>query len=209
MIAATEMQRRMEYKEFAEVTQRCELTAAIEYLAQELKYKFLTEYRDATPHPITAVEIVLDSFTYTFDDYGQSCFELADDGKPIDGRLIAAFGTSKPDMGMREVSRLRSWIGATERYLGRGQDKGHFIAHTIGGRVDGFEINLFSQLRHINRGWSAQGKIYRQMERYCAGNPGTFCFSRPFYSDQTCRPTALEFGILLPEKTLWVEQFDN
>ena len=52
----------------------------------------------------------------------------------------------------------------------------HFIAHSIGG---GLDANPFSQERCLNRGWSPQGKIYRQMETYCYEQPGTFCFSRP------------------------------
>ncbi|MBS1874010.1 MAG: hypothetical protein JSU00_12415 [Acidobacteria bacterium] len=130
------------------------------------------------------MKMVLNTSTYVFDTYGQQhCLEPGDDGLPIDGRLVAAFGTTKPPIGKRESARLRSWIGATERFLGSGRDKGHFVAHSIGGRIDGFEINIFSQQRHVSRGWSEQGQMYRQMERYCAANPGTFCFTRPFYKD--------------------------
>ena len=44
------------------------------------------------------------------------------------------------------------------------RDKGHFIAHAIGG---GLDMNIFSQARDLNRGISEQGKVYRLMERYC------------------------------------------
>jgi len=50
---------------------------------------------------------------------------------------------------------------------------------------------------------------YREMERYCANHPGTFFFSRLIYADQTARPAEIEFGILMPDGTLWVEVFDN
>ena len=36
--------------------------------------------------------------------------------------------------------------------------------------------NLFPQLRSLNRGWSKEGKLYREMETYVAANPGTMFF---------------------------------
>lgn len=200
----------MTYDDFLAGSADLELARIIEYLSSELKYKWLGEYQEMTPHPIEVVETVLESFTYVFDLYGQmQSPESPDEGEPTDGRLVAAFGTSKPPTYDRESSRLRGWIGPTGAMLGSERDKGHFIAHTIGGHIDRFEINLFSQLRHINRGWSERGKVYRRMEEFCATNPGTFCFSRPFYEGLTCRPQRLEFGLLRPDKTLWVEEFQN
>jgi hypothetical protein len=42
------------------------------------------------------------------------------------------------------------------------------FSRALGGRVDGLEINLFSQARALNRGWSAEGKLFRRMEQHCA-----------------------------------------
>jgi hypothetical protein len=75
--------------------------------------------------------------------------------------------------------------------------------------VYGLEINLFSQARALNRGWSAEGKLFRKMEQYCAAHPGTFCYFGPRYNDQLSCPASLEFGVLLPERRLWVEEFQN
>ena len=80
------------------------------------------------------------------------------------------------------------------------------MARSIGG---GLDVNVFLQERNLNRGWSPQGKVYRQMERYCAEQPGTFCFSRPIYTDGSSIPRWLEFGLLRTDRTLWVEVFDN
>ena len=93
--------------------------------------------------------------------------------------------------------------------FGPGWDKGHFIAHSIGGAVDGLEANVFVQRRDLNRGWSVAGKRFRQMEQYCVLNPGTLCFSRPLYADQTAKPAFVEFGVLKRGGELWVESFDN
>lgn len=53
------------------------------------------------------------------------------------------------------------------------------------------------------------GKIYRQMERYCAEHPGTFCFNRALYNDNSNRPFAIEFGLLKQDLSLWVQRFEN
>jgi hypothetical protein len=101
----------------------------------------------------------------------------------------------------RDASRLRGFPGSD----GRG-DRGHLVAHGAGG---GLDINVFHQDAYLNRGWSPPGKRYREMERYCAANEGTFFFSRLIYADETARPVEIEFGILMPDISFWVEVFDN
>jgi hypothetical protein len=86
------------------------------------------------------------------------------------------------------------------------RDKGHFIAHSIGG---GLDMNVFLQDRALNRGFSEAGKLYRDMESYCRLNPGTFCFSRPIYADTTSVPRWLEFGLVKEDGSIWVEVFEN
>jgi hypothetical protein len=115
-------------------------------------------------------------------------------------------GTSARAEERRDASRSRGWVGATEEFLGTERDKGHFKAHCIGG---GLDVNVFSQDRLPNRGWSSQGKRYRQMENYCYKQPRTFCFSHPIYADGSSIPRWLEFGLLMTDETLWVEVFEN
>src|SRR6267154_6075918 len=110
---------------------------------------------------------------------------------------------------MNGASSSQFQVGATETTFGRDWDKGHFIAHSIGGAVDRAEANVFVQLRALNRGWSEAGKRFREMEAYCEANPGTFCFNRPIYDDQTARPAFFEFGLVKREGRLWVECFSN
>lgn len=71
---------------------------------------------------------------------------------------------------------MGGWVGATEKYLGPGRDKGRVFGRAFGGLVDGLEINLFFQVRALNRGWSEEGKLFRQMEQHCAAHPGTLCY---------------------------------
>lgn len=75
--------------------------------------------------------------------------------------------------------------------------------------MDGWELNVFVQRRELNRRWSEAGKRFREMEKYCVSNPGTFCFSRPVYVDPTAKPAFVEFGRLKSDGKLWVEFFDN
>ena len=127
----------------------------------------------------------------------------------VEDRLVGVLGLSAPQIRVRDDYRLKGWVGPTEKMYGREYDKGHFIAHSIGGAVDRAEMNVFVQRRDLNRGWSSEGKRYRQMEKYCVLNPGVFCFSRPLYEDITSKPASLEFGILKSSGEFWVEHFDN
>jgi hypothetical protein len=118
-------------------------------------------------------------------------------------RVIGVFGTSSRAES-RNVRRVR--IELCEELEGTQRDDGHFMARSIGG---GLDLNLFSQNRLLNRGWSSEGKIYRRMEKYCREQEGTFCFSRPMYADGSNVPQWLEFGVLKGDETLWIEVFDN
>lgn len=127
----------------------------------------------------------------------------------IEARLVAVSGCSAPQKRKRDDYRLKGWVGATERTFGSGWDKGHFIAHSIGGAVDQAEVNVFVQRRDLNRGWSTAGKRYREMEKYCELNRGAFCFSRPVYHDQMAKPALIEFGVFRGSREFWVECFEN
>ena len=122
----------------------------------------------------------------------------------IADRVIGVFGMSSRAQECR--NRRRTKVELSEELEGTQRDDGHFMARSIGG---GLDVNLFSQDRLLNRGWSSQGKIYRRMEKYCREQEGTFCFSRPIYSDGSHVPRWLEFGVLKNDESLWVEVFDN
>jgi hypothetical protein len=167
-------------------------------------------FRLMTPGPTEVLRFRRGTFEYMYDDYvpEETSTTVPNDlGK--EARLAAAFGISQPSESARDDYRLRGWVGATEKIFGKEWDKGHFIAHSIGGAVDGSEANVFVQRRDLNRGWSQEGIRYCEMERYCRLNPGTFCFSCPLYVDQTAKPAFIEFGVLKTDRELWVECFDN
>lgn len=163
-------------------------------------------YGKMTPWPATLLCFGHGTFTYVYDDFGATA-----DCPMVEARLVVAYGRAAPHATSRthEDQRLRRWVGPTNTFLGRRWDKGHFVAHSIGGRVDGWEVNVFDQLRSVNRGWSDEGKRYRSMEDHCAKNAGTFCFSRPIYENWGARPAAVEFGYRAGEGVLVVERFGN
>ena len=182
----------------------------IAYWVEQLPYLCRDEYLASTLRPTEILRFRQGSFEYVVDHYtalehrGEVPYSAWDED-----RLVVASGRSAPQRRRRDDARLRGWVGPTNKAFGTAWDKGHFIAHSLGGAVDGVEANVFVQRRDFNRGWSPAGKRYREMEKYCAAFPSTFCFSRPLYSDGTARPAFLDFGVLTAEGRLWVERFDN
>jgi hypothetical protein len=177
------------------------------FLRKDLPSRWCELYTLAVARPTNIVRLQQRTFEYLYDRYSglEAMGEVPYD-QTVEDRVIAVFGTSADPEEAQAGRQSRSWIGEQNEILGANRDKGHFIARCIGG---GFHLNVFSQDRHLNRGWSSQGKTYREMERHCQGRPGTFCFSRPIYTDGSSVPRWIEFGILKDDESLWVEVFDN
>lgn len=177
------------------------------YLRKYLPVDWRKLYASAVGRPTNIVRFPSGTFEYIFDIYSdlEAAGQVAFD-QTVEDRVVAVFGISVPPCEPRAGRRMRGWLGETGELVSATRDKGHFIARCIGG---GLDLNVFSQDRKLNRGWSSQGKTYREMERYCQEHPGTFCFSRPVYRDTSSVPRWLEFGVLKDDETLWVEVFDN
>lgn len=109
-------------------------------------------------------------------------------------RVICFFCISQPTKDARDKKRQAGFIPGFTSYY-HGKDRGHFLSHCQGG---GMDVNFFPQKKEINRGWSAAGKIYRKMERFCSKNHGIICFSRPLYeaNNITWDPEQIEYGII-------------
>lgn len=198
------------YRSLLEEIGDCSVKEMIAFLSEELPFLWYEAYKQMASHKTNVVRLQHGTFEYIYDDYAslEASGSVQYDPK-AEARLVAALGHSEPRKTGRDDYRLKGWIGPTEKMFGHCWDKGHFIAHSIGGSVDRQEVNVFVQRRDLNRGWSPQGKRFRKMEKYCVLNPGTFCFSRPLYDDQTARPSFIEFGILKKNGELWMECFDN
>jgi len=185
----------------------------IPWLRDELAQSWFEHYGSVmTTRKIKVYRIAFKTFEYIIDDWQH--LEAYGEVTPTsteESRLVAAFGTSNPptEIRKRHDRRLRGWVGPTEKVFGKEWDKGHYIGHEIGGEIEQCEMNVFPQNRRFNRGWSDAGKRYRLMEEFCADNPGTLCFSRPIFYTGMARPCLIEFGLLRPDNTWWIEQFDN
>jgi hypothetical protein len=121
-------------------------------------------------------------------------------------RVVAAWGTSRREPARtRDAARMRGFLRGVWAQRFGGADRGHFFAHTMGG---GLDINLFPQAKRVNR-----GGLWRKMESFCALNPGTFCFVRPIYADESWRPRQLEYGIFKIRSNapveFWGHVFEN
>ena len=203
----------MNRQEYEAILERARNEAGADFVgafARELVQEWRDIYEAMSQRVTNIVRFQCGTFEYIYDDYAS----LETTGRvPYDpvteARLVAVSGYSAVQGKSRDDFRLKGWSGANETTIGRQWDKGHFIAHSIGGAVDRAEVNVFVQLRALNRGWSKEGKLYREMEGYCEAHPGTFCFSRPTYEDQTARPAFIEFGLVKQDGSLWVERFSN
>jgi hypothetical protein len=161
-------------------------------LAEALPDLWCESYAEMSSGPVAIVEITLDSYRFLFDQTRE--------------RVVVAYGLSAPNPEARDSSRMQGWLGKiSDRFHGRG-DKGHIMSHRQGG---GLDINLFPQRADVNRGRSAEGKVYRALERYCATHPDTFCFSRLLYPDQGWVPDEIEYGVLKGARQFHVERFTN
>ncbi len=117
-------------------------------------------------------------------------------------RVICSFGKTRPTDNRRDKKRQSGFIPGFTKYY-KNKDRGHFLSHCQGG---GMDINFFPQDKEINRGWNDAGKIYRQMERFCAKNSGVFCFARPLYHIENTGwiPQQIEYGIIVDRTCLAV-----
>jgi hypothetical protein len=127
-------------------------------------------------------------------------------------RVVLAYGVSVETTEKRDAPYLRDDPGDAAQVIAAlgadafEADRGHFLSHAAGGPL---HINIFPHRRELNRGWSAEGKRFRAMERHVADSPGTLYFHRPIYDDHRDIPLALEYGILGDGESWWIDRFQN
>lgn len=199
-----------EYKKLLIEVNQLSYEEVVTLLTKSLPFFWIEFYKKDNCRITDICIITHGTFEFIYDDIDSLIDrEIIPEDSKNASRIVAVFGRSSPKRKKRDDYRLRGWVGPTEKIYGKTWDKGHFIAHSIGGAVDQMELNVFKQKRELNRGWSSDGKLYRKMEEYCFKNPDIFCFSRPIYTNQSDKPSFLEFGLLKQNKELWVELFNN
>lgn len=163
--------------------------------------RWTAEYDAVTPWAPEIVEIELGTLLYLF-DAAPTLRETATGG---DDRVVVVWGRSSAPTTRRERGRLTGFIPVPGSWSGRGRDRGHLVAHALGGALD---LNLVPQSIALNRGRSEEGRRWRALEREAAASPGTPLFVRPIYADATWSPTEFEYG-LVRGGGLHVERFQN
>ena len=189
------------FDRIAAIAKNARAESRLKALGMSLKACSITEYAKAFPHHGEILQFQDHGFTYLFD--------LQD--SETDSRVVAVYGLSRPPAGKRDTSRQKGFVSTAKddpnRIFGNGlYDRGHFMAHSIGG---GMDVNFFPQNPPLNRGWSRTGKLYREMEKQVAANPNTFVFARPIYTDNTWVPAFLEYAVLESDGNFWSALFPN
>jgi hypothetical protein len=190
------------FAKFAARASRVNPSSKLLVLEWFLSSSSIAEYRNAFPRHGEILEFKDHGFTYLFDLYNSP------EG---DDRVIAVYGQSRIPSSNRDSSRQQGFCRSSKdnpkRTFGKGlYDKGHFMAHSIGG---GMDVNFFPQNPPLNRGQSDPGRQYREMELEVAATPGTFVFARPIYTNETWVPTYLEYAVLRSDGDFWSALFLN
>lgn len=167
-------------------------------LGDALRERWLAEYAEATPWPPQVDEIGLGELTYLFDS------APAMHGFDGDDRVVGVWGRATPAPEPRDRSRQRGFLPFPDRWSRAGFDRGHFVAHGLGG---GMDMNFFPQRADLNRGISAEGRRWRELEAIALRHRALL-FVRPLYDGPTWVPARLEFGVYADGR-LAAEMFDN
>lgn len=166
------------------------------YLRNHLPDHWRKSYISTAVRPTNIVRFPSGSFEYIFDIYSdlETAGEVAFD-QTVEDRVVAVFGMSVCPPEARAGSRIRGWLGETGEIVGATRDRGHFIAHCIGG---GLDLNVFSQ------GPQTQPRMVLPGENLSPDGkilPGT---SRHFLLFTACLPRHLKrpamAGIRAPER---------
>jgi hypothetical protein len=153
-----------------------------------------------------------DGYSAAFPDAELVTFTAVDIGFLFDhstnaeraSRTVAAWAHVRAAPSPRDRSR-QAGFPLPAALAEAGYERGHLIAHASGG---GLDANVFAQARHVNQGWSPDGRRYRQLERLAAANPGSPVFHRLIYGDETDVPDLNELTVIV-DGTAHHGTFDN
>ena len=177
-------------------------TRGADAFAREVVAQWIDRYRAATSWSPEVVEIALGSLVYLFDEAPSQC---ADGTQASDDRVVGVWGRAAAAPRPRDRARQRGFLPDSRHRSRTGFDRGHFVAHSLGG---GMNMNFFPQAADLNRGRSPAGRRWRQLERRAAARPGAMVFVRPVYDSDTWLPRWVDFGVVVGDE-LDVETFDN
>lgn len=163
--------------------------------------QWIDRYAASTPWSPDIVEIALGPMVYLFD---KAPSERAGPAA-ADARVIGVWGHPANATRPRDRARQQRFLPDSVRWSRAGRDRGHFIAHSLGG---GMDINFFPQAVNLNRGRTPEGSRWRQLERRAGAFAETLVLLRPIYDSASWVPRWLDFGVVVDDE-LDVETFDN
>jgi hypothetical protein len=176
-------------------------------LAETLPDLWRRAYRKMAQSPTNLRRFSDHGFELMFDHASQLVARgVLSEERMIEDRIVVAFGRSGNGVARHNGHGNGGLLGPCAQAFGGRFHSEHPMGRALGGGPD---IGLFPLRRDVAREWSADGRAYRAMERYCAERPGTFCFSRPIYTDRSWIPQAIEYGLLRDDGRLWVRLVDN
>lgn len=145
--------------------------------------EWIAGYREAVGAEREIREVTIGTYRYVFDAGGTG----------LDAeRVIGVYGVSTLPNAPADRNYMAGFPDV-KRAHSQKVEKGHVIAHSIGGTEMG--INLAPQSRLLNRG---KGSEWRAQEIYCQQNPGSFLFVRFEYVDASDEPYMATMGVLKP-----------
>jgi hypothetical protein len=172
------------------------------FVREFLVEAWIAAYRAMSTWTTEVLEIAQGELVFLFD--AAPTLHPVDDVH-ADDRVVAVWGRSRRAARRRDRNRLARFLPDPWSWSRVGLDRGHLVAHGAGG---GLDLNLFPQATSLNRGRSAEGRVWREMEKYAARHPGTSLFVRPIYTGPSWKPASLDYGLLVGAR-LWSERFVN
>ncbi len=160
------------------------------FVRGSLVNRWTADYKRVSGWDLALLEIAREELTYLFDAGPTLEGERRGEG---DDRLVAVWGCSRAPSSGRDRTRMAGFLPGRARWSDTRRDRGHFVAHAAGG---GLDLNLFPQAAGLNRGSTAQGRRWLELERYAARHPGTPLFVRPIYDGDTWIPAELDLAVL-------------
>ena len=177
-------------------------TADTAAFTREVVAQWLDRYRAGTCWSPEILEIPLGSLVYLFDEAPSRGVEGAE---TADARVVGVWGRPSSARGERDRARQRGFLPDAGRWSEAGFDRGHFVAHGLGG---GMDVNFFPQAADLNRGRSPAGRRWRELERRAGRADGALILVRPVYDSPSWVPRWIDFGVVVGDE-LEIATFDN
>lgn len=180
----------------------------VAHVLDELPALWQKAYRKMAQSPTSIHHFAHRGFEFLFDRASElRARGVVTGDRAVEDRIIVAYGRSVGWSGQPAQNRhKKNLLGSAAARFGDGTERAYLPGNVLGGT---FDISLYPQFRDLEAERTADSRVYRAMSKYCADNPGIFCFTRLIYTSRSWRPTAIEHGLLRADGSFWVHAFKN